>query len=149
MSSAEVVTRSQLSPVALPFSPGPAPTAGEPTASNASQMPRAGMALKPLGRPLSSNASVTMVKVRFPLTGKLNQSACPTWLSLPHHNPLAGNIRGAASVEIASIESPVAESATFTLSVFCMPAERFGSEIGASVPEGSGEPATYGPTEFA
>ena len=68
------MTRSQLSPVAQPFSPGPAPTAVAPTGSKASQTPKAGMAFKLVGAPVSSKASVTTVKVRPPRTGNMNQS---------------------------------------------------------------------------
>ena len=57
-------------------------------------MPMEGMAFELEGAPLSSTAWVTMVKVRLPRTGKVNQSVCPTWLSRPHHSPLAGIGRG-------------------------------------------------------
>ena len=65
-------------------------------------MPSTGMAFALLGRPVSSRASVTTVNVRFPRTGKLNQSACPTWPSRPHQMPLGGSMRGVASVEMAA-----------------------------------------------
>jgi hypothetical protein len=48
-----------------------------PTGSNASQTPMAGMALVSVGVPVSFKACVTMVKVRLPRTGKLNQSIGP------------------------------------------------------------------------
>ena len=102
-SSADALTRSQLSPVARPFSPAPKPTVAEPTGSKASQMPSAGMAFRLVGAPLSSSASVTTVKVRPPRTGNVNQSVWPTWLSRPLHNPLGGMMRGAASLPMASL----------------------------------------------
>ena len=61
------------------------------------------MALVSVGAPVSSRAWVTTVKVRLPRTGKLNQSVWPTWLSRPLHSPLAGIVRGAASVPMASL----------------------------------------------
>src|SRR5579871_5174657 len=142
-SSPSVETCSQLSPVELPFNPGAAPTGAVPGAANASQMPSTGMALNPFGRPRSSRASVTTVNVRLPLTGKLNQSVWPTWLSRPHHIPLGESMRGDASVEIAApVAAPADESATCTVSVFRDPADSPATVIGASVPDGSGDPST-------
>ena len=56
-----------------------------------------------MGAPVSSRAWVTTVKVRLPRTGKVNQSLWPTWLSRPHHRPLAGMGRGWAWVPMASL----------------------------------------------
>ena len=50
MSSPLAATRSQVSPVARPLSPGAAPTAVAPTGSKASQTPMEGMALEFGGR---------------------------------------------------------------------------------------------------
>jgi hypothetical protein len=96
------LTRSQLSPVARPFIPGPVPTAAAPTGRKASHTPKAGIAFDSVGAPVSSNACVTTVNVRPPRTGKPSQSLWPTWLSRPDHMPLAGNMRGEAWLPMAS-----------------------------------------------
>ena len=91
MSSPLVATRSQVSPGALPLRPGAAPTGVAPTGSNASQTPMEGMALELEGEPDSSIAWVTMVRMRLPRTGKVNQSLWPTWLSRPTQRPPVGH----------------------------------------------------------
>ncbi len=136
MSSPLVVTRSQVSPVARPFMPGASPTAGAPMGSKASQMPMTGMALDSVGMPVWPSAWVTMVKMRLPRTGKVNQSVWPTWLMRPHQRPLGASIRGVDCVPIASSELPVAESATLMVRVCALPADILGTEIAASVPDG-------------
>jgi hypothetical protein len=78
MSLPDVATWSHVSPGAVPFAAGAYPTAAVSIGSNPSQMPIAGMALTALGVPVSFSAWVTMVKMRLPRTGIVNQSLWPT-----------------------------------------------------------------------
>ena len=90
---------------------------------------------------------VTTVNVRPPRTGKRNQSVWPTWLRRPDQNPLGGRVRGCDSVPTASEMPPLAESATGTVSVWVTPGARSVTVSADRVPEGEGEPSTYGPTD--
>src|ERR1700722_12299309 len=149
MSSPEAMTCNQVSPVADPFSPGAAPIAADETGSNPSQTPIDGMAFELVGEPFAPSAWVTTVNIRPARTGKLNQSVCPTWLSRPVQNPLAGRLRGSAGVPIASSSPPGAESLTITATVWVLPAIRAGITTIGIVPDGATWPNPYGPTELA